>query len=41
MKKKDWRRFFARFLFVTLLLSIVYTIVRIIQTPTSLVSDVE
>ena len=41
MKKRDWRRFFARLLFVTLLLSIVYTIVRIIQTPTSLVSDVE
>lgn len=41
MKNRDWRRFFARLLFITLLLSIVYTIVRIIQTPTSLASDVE
>lgn len=41
MKNRDWRRFFARLLFITLLFSIVYTIVRIIQTPTSLASDVE
>ena len=39
--KRDWRTFFARLLFITLILSIVYTIVRIIQTPAEFTSDFE
>ena len=39
--KRDWRTFFARLLFITLILSIVYTIVRIIQTPDEFTSDFE
>ena len=39
--KRDWRTFFARLLFITLILSIVYTIVQIIQTPAEFTSDFE
>lgn len=39
--KRDLRTFFARLLFITLILSIVYTIVRIIQTPAEFTSDFE
>ena len=41
MKKRSWKDVSARILFVTLIFSIVYTIIRIIQTPSNLVSDVE
>jgi len=41
MFKKDWRKIVARFLFITLIISIVYTIVRIIQTPSDYTSDYE
>lgn len=39
--KRDLRTFFARLLFITLILSIVYTIVRIIQIPAEFTSDFE
>ena len=41
MFKKDWRKIVARFLFITLIISIVYAIVRIIQTPSDYTSDYE
>lgn len=41
MKKRSWKDVSARILFVTLIFSIVYIIIRIIQTPSNLVSDVE
>jgi hypothetical protein len=41
MKKRDLRQLMSRILFVTLLGSIGYTIVRIIQTPVTLVSEYE
>lgn len=41
MFKRNWRKIVARFLFITLIISIVYTIVRIIQTPSDYTSDYE
>lgn len=39
-KKRDWKKIVGILLFVTLLLSIVYTIVRIVISPSGAVSDV-